>query len=75
MPLAAVQTRKMPATMPVASTDRVSMKTQNVMANQTVKFDHRHDQDVDQQVQERAVAGLRQIQDRCLRPAHAATSP
>ena len=38
MPLAAVQTRKMPATMPVASTDCVSMKTQNVMANQTVKF-------------------------------------
>ena len=38
MPLAAVQTRKIPATMPVASTDCVSMKIQNVMANQTVKF-------------------------------------
>ena len=28
----------MPATIPVASTDRVSKNTQNVMANQTVKF-------------------------------------
>ena len=32
------QTRKMPATMPVANTERVSRKTQNVMANQTVKL-------------------------------------
>ena len=38
MPVTAMDTRKIPAIMPVANTDLVSRYTQNVTANQTVKF-------------------------------------
>ncbi len=38
IPVRLVATRKMPAMMPVAITERVSRNTQNVTANQTVKF-------------------------------------
>ncbi len=57
----------MPATIPVASTDRVSRKTQNVMANQTVKFITETSKVLTSSVQERAVGRLAQVDGRRLR--------
>ncbi len=74
MPLAAVQTRKMPATMPVASTDCVSMKIQNVMANQTVKFITDTIKTLSSRCRNVRSPRLRKIQHRCLRPAHGSSS-
>jgi hypothetical protein len=74
IPLTAVVTKKIPATMPVAGTDLVSRNTQNVTANQVVKFDDRNEQRVDQQVHKGAIGAPAEVEHARLGRRHLADS-